>query len=208
MGGSFAPPRRRRIECRGGPSNASVGKHVGPSRCLGGRPGATFPHGSWVGLSPLPPVGKSRGGPSSGFGRQTQTAAPAPVGASPPSPARHARAGRAWRRADARFIAQHFFAPAGMIGATNKEERNGSRNRRPQGHRLRVEPRPRPRLRHAARRGRLRGRGQRARPRAARRDRGRHPQARPAPRSMPSPPMSRRRKARPRCLPPAPSPTS
>ena len=52
------------------------------------------------------------------------------------------------------------------------EDAHGSRHRRPQGHRLRFEPRARPRLRVPARGGRLRGRGQRprqgARPKARR----------------------------------------
>src|SRR6266550_7480940 len=45
---------------------------------------------------------------------------------------------KAFWRNEPEVLAQHFFAPAAMIAAANQEEFDGSRNRRPQGHRLRL----------------------------------------------------------------------
>ena len=89
-----------------------------------------------------------------------------------------------------------------------KRKPHGSRNCRPQGHRLRVEPRARQGLRARAGRSRLRGRDQRPRRQDAGRHRRRARPASPAPRSSRSPPTSPRRRARRRCSPPARSPTS
>jgi hypothetical protein len=100
----------------------------------------------WTGVPSAMGQALPQGGPG------VRRSVPAPVGASPPSPCCGGTSALpAPSRRRIGFITHHVHALAGMIGfKPTRRKRNGSWNRRPQGHRVRIEPRARTWLRRSA----------------------------------------------------------